>query len=48
MRALQGDQIFNGALDNASGVAAMLEVAKAFTRLKVPPKRSILFIADDR
>ena len=43
--ALQGDQIFNGALDNASGVAAMLEVAKAFMRLKVPPKRSILFIA---
>ena len=37
----QGDQIFNGARDNASGVAAMLEVAKAFTRLKIPPKRSI-------
>jgi len=43
--ALVGDKIFNGALDNASGVAAMLEVAKAFTRLKTPPKRSILFIA---
>lgn len=42
---LQGDQIFNGALDNASGVAAMLEVAKAFARLATPPKRSVLFIA---
>lgn len=42
---LQGDQIFNGALDNASGVAAMLEVAKAFSTLKTPPKRTVLFIA---
>ena len=41
---LQGDQIFNGARDNASGVAAMLEVAKAFSRLKTAPKRSVLFI----
>ena len=39
-----GDQIFNGALDNASGVAAMLEVAKAFAALKTPPRRSILFL----
>ena len=43
--SLQGDQILNGALDNASGVAQMLEVAKAFTKLPTPPKRSILFIA---
>lgn len=43
--ALRGDQIFNGARDNASGVAAMLEVAKAFARLQTPPRRSILFIA---
>ena len=42
---LQGDQIFNGARDNASGVAALLEVAKAFATLKTPPKRSVLFIA---
>jgi Zn-dependent M28 family amino/carboxypeptidase len=42
---LAGDQIFNGARDNASGVAAMLEVAKAFARMKVAPRRSILFIA---
>ena len=39
-----GDQIFNGAQDNASGVAAMLEVAKAFAALRTPPKRSILFL----
>jgi Zn-dependent M28 family amino/carboxypeptidase len=43
--ALQGDQIFNGARDNASGVAALLELAKAFGRLKTPPRRSVLFIA---
>ncbi len=42
---LQGDQIYNGALDNASGTAAMLEIAKAFTKLATPPKRSILFLA---
>jgi Zn-dependent M28 family amino/carboxypeptidase len=43
--SLQGDQILNGALDNASGVAQMLEVAKAFTKLPTPPKRSVLFLA---
>ena len=42
---LQGDQIFNGALDNASGIASMLEIAEAFTKLGTPPKRSILFLA---
>ena len=31
--ALAGDQIFNGAADNASGVAAVLEIARAFTRV---------------
>jgi Zn-dependent M28 family amino/carboxypeptidase len=38
-----GDQIFNGALDNASGTGALLELAQAFTR--VDPARSILFLA---
>jgi Zn-dependent M28 family amino/carboxypeptidase len=42
---LQGDQIFNGAIDNASGVAQMLEIAEGFTKLATPPKRSILFLA---
>src|SRR4026209_2863970 len=42
---LTGDQIFNGALDNASGTAALLEIAEAFTKLATPPKRSILFLS---
>jgi Zn-dependent M28 family amino/carboxypeptidase len=42
---LEGDQIRNGALDNGSGVAEMLEIARAFTRLPKAPKRSILFLA---
>jgi Zn-dependent M28 family amino/carboxypeptidase len=42
---LQGDQIFNGAIDNASGCAALLEIAEAFTKLPTPPKRSILFLS---
>ena len=39
-----GDQIYNGALDNASGVATVLEIAKAFTKLPEKPRRSILFL----
>ncbi len=42
---LQGDQIFNGAIDNASGVASLMQLAVAFTKLNPPPKRSVLFIA---
>jgi Zn-dependent M28 family amino/carboxypeptidase len=42
---LTGDQIFNGALDNASGTATLLEIAEAFTKLATPPKRSVLFLA---
>ncbi len=42
---LVGDQIFNGALDNASGVAALLELADAFTKLDPAPSRSVLFLA---
>ncbi len=42
---LAGDQIFNGALDNASGTATLLEIAEAFTRRKTPPRRTILFLA---
>src|SRR5688500_15572920 len=42
---MQGDQIFNGALDNASGTAQMLEIAEAFTKLPTKPNRSILFLA---
>ena len=42
---LKGDQIYNGAIDNAIGTAQLLEVAKGFARLPQKPKRSILFIA---
>jgi Zn-dependent M28 family amino/carboxypeptidase len=42
---LEGDQIFNGALDNATGTAALIELAKAFKNLGSPPRRSILFLA---
>lgn len=39
------DSINNGALDNASGVATMLEAARAFVASGKPPRRSVLFIA---
>jgi Zn-dependent M28 family amino/carboxypeptidase len=42
---LKGDQIFNGALDNATGTAALIELAEAFQRLGSSPQRSILFLA---
>jgi len=42
---LKGDQIFNGAVDNATGTAGLLELAKAFTKLPTPPRRSLLFLA---
>src|SRR5467141_3031569 len=42
---LQGDQIFNGAIDNASGVASVIQLAAAFKKLNPPPKRSVLFMA---
>jgi hypothetical protein len=42
---VNGDTIYNGALDNASGCAIMLEVARAFMKMNPRPKRSILFVA---
>ncbi len=42
---LAGDQIFNGALDNASGTASLLELAEAYTKLGRAPRRTILFLA---
>ena len=42
---INGDRIYNGAKDNATGTAALLETARAFTRLPKPPRRSILFLA---
>jgi peptidase M28-like protein len=42
--AIQGDNVCHGALDNASGTATLLEIARAFTSLPQPPRRSILFV----
>jgi Zn-dependent M28 family amino/carboxypeptidase len=43
--AVNGDTIANGALDNASGIATMLEVARGFVEAPVRPRRSMLFLA---
>ena len=42
---VDGDEIYNGAQDNATGVAALLEIAKAYTRRSIKPRRSVLFFA---
>jgi Zn-dependent M28 family amino/carboxypeptidase len=43
---VKGDDIYNGAVDNASGTSALIELARAFTKLPTPPRRSVLFLAD--
>jgi Zn-dependent M28 family amino/carboxypeptidase len=43
--AVDGDSIYNGAEDNAIGTAGLLEIARAFTKLPMPPKRTILFLS---
>jgi Zn-dependent M28 family amino/carboxypeptidase len=42
---VDGDAIYNGAYDNASGVAALLEVARVLGAAKPRPRRSVLFLA---
>lgn len=42
---VNGDRIYNGAVDNASGTAGLLEIAKAFARVQPSPGRSILFLS---
>ncbi|MBL9175877.1 MAG: M28 family peptidase [Verrucomicrobiales bacterium] len=42
---LDGDGIFNGALDNASGTAGLIGIAEEFGRLTEPTKRSVMFLA---
>lgn len=42
---VDGDAIYNGALDNALGVAVMLEAAQQLARAESRPKRSLLFVA---
>ena len=44
-RAVNGDAIYNGAMDDASGVASMIEIARLLKESNAKPKRSILFIA---
>jgi Zn-dependent M28 family amino/carboxypeptidase len=42
---MPGDNIFNGAQDNATGVAIVLEMARVFAESKTPPKRSMYFVS---
>lgn len=43
--SVDGDSIYNGAIDNAAGVSALFEIAKAFQAAKVKPERTIVFMA---
>lgn len=43
-KPVEGDSIYNGAHDNASGTASVLSIAKIYNGIKVKPKRSILFV----
>ena len=43
--AVDGDTIYNGAVDNATGIGAIIEIARAFKQVQPQPKRSILFLA---
>jgi Zn-dependent M28 family amino/carboxypeptidase len=42
---VNGDKIYNGAMDDASGIASLIEVARAMHDSNAKPKRSILFLA---
>jgi len=44
-RPVNGDSIYNGAMDDASGIASMLEIARLLKESGAKPKRSILFVA---
>ena len=41
---VNGEKIYHGARDNASGTAALVEMARAFKQLQIPPHRSLLFL----
>src|SRR5690606_35178064 len=43
--AIEGDSVYNGAVDNATGTAALIEIAKAFTAAGRKPSRSVMFLA---
>lgn len=42
--AVEGDNVCHGALDNASGTATLLEIARAYSQLPKAPRRSVLFV----
>lgn len=44
-KTVKEDNINNGAMDNASGTAVMLETARLFSEMKFKPRRSILFVS---
>ena len=44
-KPVNNDAIYNGAVDNASGVAFLIEIARAFASLPERPRRSLLFVA---
>ncbi|WP_422359904.1 M28 family metallopeptidase [Reichenbachiella sp.] len=44
-KPVDGDSIYNGAVDNGTGVAGIVQVAEAFTKLNIPTKRSVVFMA---
>jgi Zn-dependent M28 family amino/carboxypeptidase len=43
--AVNGDRVYNGAMDNASGIATLIEVARSLSAASSRPKRSVLFLA---
>ena len=42
---MPGDNIYNGAQDNATGVGILLEIARVYSETKVPPKRAMYFVS---
>jgi Zn-dependent M28 family amino/carboxypeptidase len=44
-KPVNGDSIYNGAHDNASGISAMIEIARLYSKLPSKPKRSVIFAA---
>lgn len=44
-KPVNGDSIYNGAQDNAVGVANMIEIARLYSNMEVKPKRSVIFLA---
>jgi len=43
-KAIKGDSIYNGMMDNASGVSALLSISKAFNEFNIRTKRSVIFV----